>query len=370
MKNKFLTLIFISISTLGFTQVNIPYNSYNLAGSIKSLHFSGSNDFIIIQEEVPGFPTEFDVLLFQISTQKFFNMTRDQKSTIPVAYPNAPTDPTGNHTLIYSYRGNKNGLYIQNIWSGDVRQITDSADPYFVSSWSSDGSKVLFGEEGGLINTANLSFRVFDLTTGTSTRFTLPGNEDRSILRGYSNPTWSSDGNAIYYHTYLKRDGDQIFEYNMKKNEQKRLLKGSFPKVNPVTGEILYIENQSLLSFDIKQNSSRVVYNAKPIFTDESHQISISTDGKYVALSVNFGEFTTGSPRNGIIIINLTTSETNIFEDKSQSFVNPVFVDSKKVVFQSKNFVTRGREKGFRLESKIFGAEVGGKTVQTIFSYD
>jgi len=365
-----LALLAISGVSLTFAQTRLPYKPYIVAGRV-SLPFNTSNeDYIVMQETVAGFPSEYDILMYSIKEDLMYNLTDDRKSTFSVVPPNSAIDPTGNWLLFYSFRNRKNGIYIQNLWNKEVTTVTTNADPYFLCSWSQDGKKLLYGEESGLINTPNSVVKVYNLETKATDTFTLTENEDYTVIRGHSNPAWSADGNSIFYNTYLKKDGDFIFQYDFAKNQLRKLVRGLKPRVNPASGELIYLDNGALVGFDPKSNSTRNIFSAFKIENDEESTFDISDDGKSVAVTARVGEFPSGYIRQSIFIVDVNTLAFNQIEVKDKSLLYPQFLNSKEIVFQIKGLMVAGKDQIFQLENKLFKSDIEGKKVTRMFNWD
>ncbi|MCK6601029.1 MAG: hypothetical protein L6Q77_04325 [Bacteroidetes bacterium] len=364
-----LFLLFLGVSEV-FTQTKLPYKPYIVAGRV-SLPYSTSDDnFVIMQETVAGFPTEYDILMYSIREDLMYNLTDDHKSTFSVIPPNSAVDPSGKWLLFYSFRNKKNGIYIQNLWTGETIQVTPNADPYFLCSWSPDGSKVLFGEESGLINTPNSVVRVFDVLTKTSESYVLTDNEDYTVIRGHSNPAWSADGKGFYYNTYLKKDGDFIFYYDFSTKVLRKMIRGNKPRINPATSELIYVDNGGLRGYDTKTNQSRFIFNQFPVEDEEDCAYDISPNGKYAAVMAKMGEFPSGTARQAIFIVDLVSQTFTKIEMKDKSLFYPKFINNTEIVFQIKGLMTAGRDQVFQLENKLYRSDLEGKKITRMFNWD
>ncbi|MBN8704581.1 MAG: hypothetical protein J0L62_01795 [Bacteroidetes bacterium] len=369
---KYWLLVLFAISgiTLSVAQTKLPYKPYIVAGRVSFPFNTSNDDYIVLQETVAGFPTEYDILMYSIKEDLMYNLTDDRKSTFSVSPPNSAVDPTGNWVLFYSFRNKKNGIYLQNLWSKELITITTNADPYFLCSWSPDGQKILYGEESGLINTPNSVVKVFNMDSKATDSYTLTDNEDYTVIRGHSNPAWSVDAKSIFYNTYLKKDGDFIFEFELATNKLRKLVRGSKPRVNPTTGELIYLDNGGLVGFDSKTNSTRNIFSAFKMENDEEGTFDISADGKSVALTAKVGEFPSGYNRQSIFIVDLNTLTYNKIEMKDKSLLNPQYLNEKELVFQIKGLMTAGRDQIFQLENKLFRSDLEGKKVTRMFNWD
>ena len=370
--SKYLTLVLIAIffPALVFCQSELPYKPYLLAGFLKNPQITKSDSYVIFQEEVPGQEVERDIVLTDIDRSIHYTLTNDHKSSFCSTYPNSAVETTGNWVMYYSFRYNKNGIYIQNIWTGEIRTVTQNADPYFLCSWSPDGKNILYAEDSGNINAPTFIVKVYNINTGNSVDYELTKKDEETIVRGYSNPTWSPDSKSIFYHTYLIKGGDYIFQYEFASKTLTKLIKGSNPFICKSNGEILYLENDAVFGYDLNTSSSRIIFNSFPVTKDESSFFMSGKNGNHLLVSAVVGKFSTGNDRKDLFIINLSTLAVSELKLKEKSAVNFIKLNGEKVAFQVKGWVTKGRSSGIYLENKLFTCDLSGNNMQLVIQAD
>ncbi|NUQ80046.1 MAG: hypothetical protein HUU10_00415 [Bacteroidetes bacterium] len=371
MKKRFLLLSSVLlIAGLVTGQQSLPYKSYIIAGKVHNPQRTASSNYVVLQEVVAGYPTEYDLLLYSISDNLMYNITEDRKSTYNVSPPVRVVSPDGNWALYYSFKFRKNSVYIKNLWSGETITVTENADPYFLCAWSPDGTKILFGEESGLINTPNTTVRVFDIATRSNREYTLTDNEEHTIIRGHSQPAWAFDGRGFFYNTYLKKDGDYIFHYDLEKNVLRKVVKGTKGRMNLKTGELLYIDNHVLMGYSTTTKRTRVIFDEFPVQKDEEATYDISIDGDLVVLTAKVGEFASGSNINNLFVVDLQNLTSYRIQMPEKSLGYPQFISNTELVFQIKGLVQAGKEQNYALENKLFKSDIEGQRIQQLFAWD
>lgn len=354
----FLIAMFVSGSLLA--QTEIPYKQYQIAGLLKNPQPTNNDRFVVFQEDVPGYEIEHDIILADLEKKIYYAITTDHKSSYITAYPNYAVDPTGVWVLYYSFRYNKNGIYAQNIWTGEILTITLNADPYFLCSWSPDGNKILFVEDTGGVNAPTTEIKVYDMKWGETTTHKLPGTLDETMVRGYSNPVWSQDGNTIYYHTYLSKGGDHVMAFDMKANKLSKLAEGSNPGINRTTGEVVYLNHGGVVGYDPVSKASRIIFNTFPVTKDENSFFVLGKKGNHILISAVVAQFSTGNDRKNLFIVDLNSLQAKEIKFKDKSVLNFVKLNGDQVVYQLKGWITKGRSMGIYQENKLYGCGLDG----------
>lgn len=371
MSKYFFSILFFSLLTCGLlAQTTLPYKEYKIAGLLKNPLPTKDDNFVVFQEDVPGYEIEHDIILADLSNKTYYALTSDHKSSFITSYPNSAVDPNGEWVLYYSFRYNKNGIYCQNIWTGEILTISLNADPYFLCTWSHDGTKILFAEDTGIINAPTTEIKVYDLKWAETKSYKIPGTADETPVRGYSNPVWSLDGNTIYYHTYLTRGGDFILIFDLKANTLKRLIKGSNPLVNCTTGELVYLDNSGVIGYDPNTEASRIIFNAYPVTKEDNSFYSICRKGTTLLVAGVVGQFSTGNDRKNLFIIDLATLQYKEVKFKDKSVLNFARLSPNTVIYQLKGWISKGRSMGIYLENKLYGCSVDGTNSKVLLNIE
>ena len=115
------------------------------------------------------------------------------------AFSNPDWSPDGERIVVSGLREGKSDLYVYNLETGEVEQLTDDRYAALQPSWSPDGSKIAFitDREGNTdfetIKFGNYRLAEYDMNNGTSTVIEiLPGSD---II----NPKYSPDGTEIFF---------------------------------------------------------------------------------------------------------------------------------------------------------------------------
>jgi Tol biopolymer transport system component len=135
-----------------------------------------------------------DIWEFPFGDLPLDNVRRGRRMTHQTGHVLTPTaDPSGKEIAFLSDSGGHANLWIADVTSGALRQITHERDPNVavgVPLWSPDGSAIAFVYSRG---NPGLTFGVWLV------------NPDGSNLRPLANPglgaAWSSDGRWVYYST-------------------------------------------------------------------------------------------------------------------------------------------------------------------------
>lgn len=364
----FLIAMFASASLLA--QQEIPYKPYQIAGVLKYPQPTNNDRYVIFQEDVPGYEIEHDIILADLQSQTYYAVTTDHKSSFASAYPNYAVDPTGTWVLYYSFRYNKNGVYAQNIWTGEILTITLNADPYFLCSWSPDGNKILFVEDTGGVNAPTTEIKVYDMKWSETSVFKIPGSLDETMVRGYSNPVWSLDGNSVFYHTYLTKGGDHLMQFDLKANKVIKLTDGSNPAVNRTTGEVVYLNHGGVVGYDPVAKVTRIIFNSFPVTKDENSFFVLGKKGYHILISAVVAQFSTGNDRKNLFIVDLNTLQQKEIKFKDKSVVNFIKLNGDQIVYQLKGWITKGRSMGIYQENKLYGCGLDGSNPKVLLNVE
>src|SRR5258706_8115860 len=126
------------------------------------------------------------------------NSYNDFPSTVPLT-------PSGSTMVFYSDRGGNRQVYTMDTNGNNVHQLTSGSLERFIPNWSSDGSKIGFGqiESNGdqqiyIMNPDGSNIQQLTSTVGTK-------NFD---------PVWTPDGTKIAFNRYPPEGGADIFTMN------------------------------------------------------------------------------------------------------------------------------------------------------------
>ncbi len=193
---------------------------------------------------------------------------RTREISIPgVPFVNNPSwSPDGRHLVMTGLVGGINNLYLYDLETGDVEQITNDPYSYVHASWSPDGRYIAFATDmkqpadTSTAVTYSLNLGIID-THDNNRRRVLP------VFRGANNinPVFSTDGKSIYFLS--DSDGFRnLYRYNIETGEVYRAT--NYPTgisgITSLSPAISIARETGLITYSYYFEGNHTIYSAMP----------------------------------------------------------------------------------------------------------
>lgn len=187
--------------------------------------------------------------------------------------------PDGNKLAYVSFEGKNSAIYIQEILTGNRKQIQSSPGINSAPAWSPDGSRLALT----LSKDGNPEIYILHIATGLLQRVTSNAAID-------TEPNWSSDGNRLIF-TSDRSGGPQIYEVDVRGGTPQRLsFEGNYnarPRYSPDNKSIAMVHgykgNYRIAVLDKDTGFTNVLtetnLDESPSYAPNGHMIIYATTG-------------------------------------------------------------------------------------------
>ena len=213
--------------------------------------------------------------LLQVADADGWNPKSILESSQPIMSP--AWSPDGNQLAYVSFEHKRSSIFIQDIWTGQRRQVAEFEGINSAPAWSPDGRKLALT----LSMDGNPEIYILNLETSDLRRITRNAAID-------TEPAWSPDGRFLIFSSG-RSGGPQIYRVAVNGGEPKRLtFQGNYnarPSYSPDGRFITLITNQgngykvglySMSSKNIKELTS-TIHDESPAFAPNGDMIIYAT---------------------------------------------------------------------------------------------
>ncbi len=210
--------------------------------------------------------------LLKVADSDGFNERTILNSASPIMSPSWA--PDSKQVAYVSFEGNRSGIYIQNVFTGERKKVSSRPGINGAPAWSPDGKRLAVTlSEGG-----NPNIYILDIDSGRFTQVT----RDRSIN---TEPAWMPDGQNLVFVSN-RTGGPQIYKVSVSGGEPQRLTyEGRYnasPTVSPDGRKIAMVHGEG--------NRFRIA-----LLDLETRQFNILTNGR-------LDESPSFAPNGGMVI--------------------------------------------------------------------
>jgi Tol biopolymer transport system component len=192
-----------------------------------------------------GLSGQSDIFLINIITSEVQNLTDH-----PSANRFSDWSPDSKQILFISTRGdqltNNPAIFVLTLDDAEIKQISDSDSASALAEWSPDGMKVAFASD----RDGDVELYVMDSDGENISRLT-----DSPGFDGF--PAWSPDGTKIAFVTF-RDDNPEIYVMNSDGSEQRNLTNN--PEQDAVNGDFSWSPDGSQILFTTSRDGNLEIY--------------------------------------------------------------------------------------------------------------